>query len=68
MMQQPPHKNLALLTRRQLLCQKVSLIVMIVDIARSPLLTISNLPNHMIGDTLTLLLQIRFRDTIIFQD
>ena len=67
-MQKSSHKTLALLTRRQLLSEQVSLIVMSVDIACSPFVPISALPYHVIGNTLTLIIQSRVGDNIICQD
>ena len=61
-MQQSSLKTLVIITRRKLICQQVSLIVMSVDISCSTFIPSSALPHHMIGDNVTLILQSRVRD------
>ena len=48
-----------LLTRRESFCQKVSLVIMGIDIRSLPLIPGSTLANEVVGDALTLLLQDR---------
>ena len=68
MTQQPSHKTLAILTRRQFIHQQVSLIVVRFDISCYTFVPGIILPYHMIGYTLTIIIKSRVGDSGILHD